>query len=150
MLGKLSKKISWLKYEFFPKASDPPPPLTFRIFEALFLEKKNSYLSQLIFFKSFLQSTARLVYSSLFLSILFENKSIYQKAKKIQNKSLERAGRRLGNMRLLCVLLQHKSAKSNIHIYISPFLHFSISLQMDRLPLDILPIKVLSKYFFLV
>ena len=25
----------WLKYEFFPKASDPPP-LTFGIFEALF------------------------------------------------------------------------------------------------------------------
>ena len=25
-----------LKYEFFPKASDPPPPLTFGIFEALF------------------------------------------------------------------------------------------------------------------
>ena len=34
-LGKTSTKNMWLKYEFFPKASDPPP-LTFGIFEALF------------------------------------------------------------------------------------------------------------------
>ena len=44
-LGKLSTKNMWLKYEFFPKASDPPPH--FWNFRGTFFTFFQNYLTKI-------------------------------------------------------------------------------------------------------